>query len=117
MPLTALAWNIEKFGVKYSNYPRPDYMENLRCVLIARVASAAGASVLVIQELRKAGVAKLASLVTQLNAVVGGNWHYDWLPGSLTIAVTPATLFSQLNFTQPGNSEGYAVLWRDNALV
>jgi hypothetical protein len=118
MPFTALVWNIEQFGTNFRQFADPLAMEDMRCQLIASVVGAAQADVLVIQELRQDGVPVLKQLVTQLNALPGGRtWHYDWLPGSQTVAVNAPTLFSQLGFTQAGSKEGYAAVWRDGALA
>src|ERR1700730_14307328 len=118
MPFTALVWNIEQLGTKFGPFADPLAMEDMRCQLIASVVGAAQADVLVIQELRQEGAPILKQLVTQLNALPGGRtWHYDWLPGSQTVAVNAPTLFSQLGFTQAGSQEGYAAVWRDGALA
>ena len=106
MPFTALAWNIEEFGDKFSRFGSPIIMEDVRCQLVAAVVKASQADVLVIQELRKAGVPLLKQLALELKLQTDKTWHYDWLPGSQTTSTYPVTLFSQLGFTQIGNSEG-----------
>jgi hypothetical protein len=118
MPFTAMVWDIDQLGTRFGSFANPVLMEDLRCQLIAAVAAAAQADVLVIQGLKRQGVAFLGLLASQLNGhPANAVWHYDWLPGSQITAVNSPTLFEQLGFTQAGNNEGYATLWRDGALA
>ena len=119
MPFTALVWNVERLGTKFSRSNAALLMEDVRSQLVASVAAAAQADVLVLQELRQQGVPLLKQLLRELNVRASGRgaWHYDWLPGSQTTAVGTPTLFDQLGFTQTGNNEGYAAVWREGALV
>jgi hypothetical protein len=118
MAVTALAWNVEVFGARYGNDAAAGVCENLRCALIAAVVADAGAQVLVIQELRRQGVAYLATLQAALNAGAHNDWHYDWIPGSVPRggAIPPAA-FADLGFTITGNNEGYGVLYRQGYVL
>ncbi len=109
MPLTAVVWNIEQFGIGKAGLGK-DY-ENLRCGLVAAVINNMNADVVVIQEMRSDGTALLA----QLKKLLTGEWHFDWLPGA---QVTAGDLdrFELLGFVQSANNEGYGVLWKKGAL-
>ena len=116
MATTILAWNIEELGVKFAGAgTNMAAFEAFRAQLVANVAAQAQANVIIIQELRAAGVGLLPILCTQLAATIGGVWHYDWLPGALTQAA--AADFRDLGFTVPANSEGYAVVWQAGRLT
>lgn len=112
MAFTVLAWNLEQFGVKFRNVGNldPAVAEVLRCELVAAIAQAAQADVIVIQELRHAGVVVLETLTASVAAACEDVRHFDWLPGALTAD-------DELGFDPVANSEGYAVIWREGALA
>ena len=74
-------------------------------------------SVVIQEASRQQGVALLSSLCADLKQLTNATWHFDWIPGSLVQNAPRVTNFSELGFTQTGNSEGYAVLWQDGALA
>lgn len=114
MAVTALAWNIEEFGSRYGLEATSAQCEVLRCRLIAAVVADLGAQVLVIQELKRQGIPLLRSLRHLLNATGNNDWHFDWIPGSITNAgALPPAGIADLGFTAPGNLEGYGVLYRN----
>ncbi|MGJ4953969.1 hypothetical protein [Bradyrhizobium sp. HKCCYLS20291] len=114
MAVTALAWNLEEFGVRYGLEATSRQCEVVRCALIAAVVADLGAQVLVIQELRVHGVPFLARLQNFLNATGNNDWHFDWVPGAITNAgAMPPAGIGDLGFTAPGNLEGYGVLYRN----
>jgi hypothetical protein len=110
MALTAVVWNIEEFGNRFGTSSQKKLIENLRALLIDDLLQAVSADVLVIQELRKDGVAYLKQLRAGLSS-----WHFDWLPGAQVVSGT-LTSYEQLGFVQTANNEGYGVFWRDGAL-
>jgi hypothetical protein len=115
MALTVVVWNIEKFGVDYKKLKRPHSARRLRNVLIAQVLDWIHADILVIQELRTEGVMQLDDVRKNLETLSKTNWYFDWLPSSqIEYAAKPT--FGHLDFTLRANSEGYAVLWRGDAL-
>ncbi|HTO83148.1 MAG TPA: endonuclease/exonuclease/phosphatase family protein [Methylomirabilota bacterium] len=112
MPLTAVVWNIEQFGARLGTFTKGKTVEELRCQLVVQLMTEVSADVLVIQELRRDGVMYLR----RLKALLGGSWHFDWLPGAQATS-GDLTDFDQLAFMPTANNEGYGVLWRTGKLA
>lgn len=111
--MNVIVWNIEKLGAIYTS-PGSAQIRAARQNLIVQMILLLDADVVIIQELRRGGVSDLNAIAQTL----GGGWSFDWIPGSLrTDPGNNAPTFANLGFTVTGNSEGYGVLWRNNALV
>lgn len=109
MAVNVLVWNIKTFGNRLVGDPNGISITHN---LIAAMILDLDADVVLIQELRTAGVGWLANLCDLL----GPSWKFDWVKGGITAGIVPSRItFADTAFAY--NSEGYAVLWRGNVLA
>lgn len=109
--MNVLVWNLENFGARFHNAIN---LRVTRVILVAETIRAANADVLVVQELCQRGAEDLQAICIHL----GQGWHFDWVPGSITIdpGNNPVT-WANLGFAVAGNTEGYGVVWNGNSLA
>ncbi|MFO0291105.1 MAG: endonuclease/exonuclease/phosphatase family protein [bacterium] len=111
-------WNVENFGDAHDGR-RGNYVP--LCNFIAQVVQNVDADILCLMELKQnavqnQGVNPLALLQQALhNLAPATHWYYDWIPGSLVFNGFGANYNpNNVNFTNQGRREGYAVFWRLN---
>ncbi|KUO09302.1 hypothetical protein [Streptomyces sp. DSM 15324] len=114
MAVTVVVWNVQTFGDARPAARGANYAPI--CRFMAQALYEVSADVLIMMELRRGGAQYLPTLQAALMAQSGAAadvWDYDYIPGSVTTRGYPNDP-DDLDFTQTGHSEGYAVLWRDN---
>jgi hypothetical protein len=107
MPII-MAWNIENFGARRARRGNYSGVVDFVGILLQTL----NADVLVIQEFRRQGVQYL----NQLQARMGVNWRFDYLPGAVNQDNRPNVVFGDLAYTSAANTEGYGVVYRQNQL-
>jgi hypothetical protein len=109
-----MVWNIQNFG---DNVPaKGDYVP--LCNFIAYIVANQVADVLVLQEVRQGGIARLNQLRHALDAAtlgLHGDWYFDWVRGALSVdpANVVAPLTSADTSMDSDHHEGYAVFWNN----
>lgn len=105
------AWNIEHYGS--AGYGRTPSYQGMHA-FIAAYQTLVSADVLVIQEFKSPGGAKLPILTAGL----GADWKSDWIKGALGANAQPANPnnLTPASLAWGSNSEGYGVLFRGASL-
>jgi hypothetical protein len=108
--LQIMVWNVENFGNNVA--AKGNYVP--LCNFIAYVVAQQQVDILVIQEVRSGGAARLGTLCQSLDLATGGDWYYDHIRGALIHdpRTTPPTTFGHTKYSTD-HDEGYALFWNN----